>query len=255
MISNSEWSNLKPYTKYKARRLSDGAIVRIALYGDDYNNGFEYAKGKKRRGYIRPAEVMQNNYTLIETDETEAWHKRLNRAIKAMKKSGLWEHILEMYTNLLGMTYQDKETLTQLYWQCELCRYNSKIAEIPTEDFNREFSKVFAYYLLEYPFIFETADDGRLKLNTDYIFELSDCQLKTMYFGDYNKEFKQNIKAALESKRSYKLPFRVRTSYDVSFSYDAEQNRAIYGEEYCGSGNGHYYLALNENVALFYEND
>ena len=46
-----------------------------------------------------------------------------------------------------------------------------------------------------------------------------------------------------------------RSSYDVSFSYDPKLQHAWYSEEYKNCGNGHYYLALDETHALFYEDD
>ena len=75
-----------------------------------------------------------------------------------------------------------------------------------------------------------------------------------MYFGKYtNKDEKLEIKAALNDHRSYST--NAYTSYDVSFEYNADKNMAWYSEEYKGCGNGHYYLALDENTALFCEDD
>ena len=40
-----------------------------------------------------------------------------------------------------------------------------------------------------------------------------------------------------------------------TFEYKADKNKAWYSEEYRGCGNGHYYIAIDENTALFIEND
>lgn len=81
-----------------------------------------------------------------------------------------------------------------------------------------------------------------------------DCITKSMYFGKFwNAQKKQMIKDCMDKKESVR--FSTRVNYDVSFEYDADKNRAWYSEEYRNCGNGHYYLAIDENTALFYEND
>ena len=104
-----------------------------------------------------------------------------------------------------------------------------------------------------YPFIFPKGNDGKYYIDTFYIYETSDAVLKSMYFGRRNKTIKESIKDAL--KDCNKISFRETVNYDVSFDYDPASNKAWYSEEYRGTGNGHYYLALNENTALFCEND
>jgi hypothetical protein len=74
-----------------------------------------------------------------------------------------------------------------------------------------------------------------------------------MYFGWNNTNYKNQIKESLDKKQSISLYQRVK--YDVSFEYNSEKGLAWYSEEYKNCGNGHYYLALDENTALFYEDD
>lgn len=81
-----------------------------------------------------------------------------------------------------------------------------------------------------------------------------DCITKSMYFGKFwNAIKKQMIKDCMEKKESVR--FSTRVNYDVSFEYDADKNKAWYSEEYRNCANGHYYLAIDENTALFYEDD
>lgn len=81
-----------------------------------------------------------------------------------------------------------------------------------------------------------------------------DCITKSMYFGKFwNPIKKQMIKDCMEKKESVR--FSTRVNYDVSFEYNAEKNKAWYSEEYRNCGNGHYYLAIDCNTALFYEDD
>lgn len=119
---------------------------------------------------------------------------------------------------------------------------------------NERFKAHYAEFIDKYPFVFPEDNEGILNVNTFYIWEQSECKLKSMYFGKYdNAVIKDNIASALKEHRS--ISRRARTSYDVSFEYDAEKNKAWYSEEYKGCGNGHYYLAIDGNAALFCEND
>ena len=105
-------------------------------------------------------------------------------------------------------------------------------------------------YAEKYPFLFD--ENGYI--DTDYVYDLSDPKFKSMYFGYSNKFYKNEIAKALSEKRKYSTG-RVVVSYDNSFEYNPEKNKAWYSEEYRGCGNGHYYLALDGNTAVFYEND
>jgi hypothetical protein len=51
------------------------------------------------------------------------------------------------------------------------------------------------------------------------------------------------------------LPILCRTSYDVHYTYNAKEKKAFYSEEFKDCGNGHYYLAIDNTHALFYEDD
>ena len=63
----------------------------------------------------------------------------------------------------------------------------------------------------------------------------------------------QALKNALKNNLNYSIENRV--NYDVSYEYNAETKKAWYSEEYINCGNGHYYLAIDENTAIFCEND
>lgn len=250
MINKEDWMKMKNYTKYRAID-PDGNKVRIAHYGEDADTGFIYGKGRAKYGRIVSAEYLMANYTLAEPDQNEAWHKSLSRAIKAMEKSGLWNEILQVFILLQGMTYEDKEIISQLYWSCPKLRLDE---EKTVSEYNEEFRKIFAYYMEKYPFVFGQDEKGRYFVRTNFIWETSDCKLKSMYFGTDNKRLKEQIMNAIKNGSSYNIP-RIAVNYDVSFQYDAEKKKAWYSEEYRNCGNGHYYLALDNNLALFCEDD
>ena len=76
------------------------------------------------------------------------------------------------------------------------------------------------------------------------------------YGFDQYELFEQNIKKHLENKEAFRYTWR--SGYDVSVS-GAVCNDGVYRAwlslEYRGCGNGHYYLLINENSAVFAEND
>ena len=156
-----------------------------------------------------------------------------------METSGLWETIKEKYKNLLTITLAEKKLISKGYWEkSHTSDYVGFLKEIKEK----------------YPFMVKQNETGEDFLDTDYIWELSECNLKSMYFGKYNNsEKKENIKRHIQNKKDYNTT--ARTSYDVSFEYRAEAKKAWYSEEYKNCGNGHYYLALDHNTALFCEND
>lgn len=231
--------------KFNCIKIDDTNKLRFQKEND--NIVFVYAKGMKTRGYRYSLEYFLDNYHLLidsNEEKDKKWHKRIARAIKCLEKSGLWTDKLIFFKNLYKMTLADKNALSEIYWS-DSNRYNMS---------NNIQTKEYEPYIEKYPFVFIKADDGIFELNTNYIWESSNCKLKSMYFGKGQNAFvKKEIIEAVKNKRNYN--FNTRVNYDVSFEYDANKNMAWYSEEYKDCGNGHYYLALDENTALFCEDD
>ena len=166
-----------------------------------------------------------------------------NRAKNILEKSGLWPELLEVYNGLSQMNYDDYKVI------CRICdsRPREWFKETTTVEQRKAF---FGDYAVKYPFLFDK--DGYVE--PDYYGELSDPTFKSMYFGYSNTSYKNEIAKALSEKQKYSTG-RVIVNYDNSFSYDPDKKHAFYSEEYRGCGNGHYYLALDGNTAVFYEND
>lgn len=239
--------NLAKYQKFHCVKINDTNVNKQRFQKQSDDIIFIYGKGSKRYGYAYLISQFTELYDLIIDSEEELdkkWHKRIARAIKCLEKSGLWTEKLIFFKNLYKMTLADKNALYDIYWS-DLNRYNMS---------NKIQTKEYEPHIKKYPFAFIKADDGVLKLNTDYIWELSNCKLKSMYFGKgQNTSVKKEIIEALENKSNYS--FDTRVNYDVTFEYDADKNMAWYSEEYKDCGNGHYYIALDENTALFCEDD
>ncbi len=205
-------------------------------YIEDDGNIFVYAHKKKRYGWRYREEQFLRFFTpLVPNDENLQWKRRLKRAVKLCRESGLWAELAVVWDNLYKyVTLDEKKKIYDMSWD------------------KRE--EAIAYCKEHYPFMIKTDNNGNEYLDTDYIWELSRCELKSMYFGYNNAEEKEQIRKAISEHRQYTIP-RIRTNYDVSFSYNPERNRAFYNEEYKDCGNGHYYLALNHSTAVFCEND
>lgn len=219
---------------FKAINIVDNTTHRCCIESD--GNIFVYARNKKRYGWRFNEEQFLRQFTpLMPNDENTQWKRRLKRAVKLCRGSGLWSELAVVWDNLYKyVTLDEKIKIYNMSWD------------------NRE--AAVAYCKEHYPFMIKTDSDGNEYLNTDYIWELSRCELKSMYFGYNNAEEKEQIRKAISEHRQYTVP-RIQINYDVSFSYNPDSNRAFYSEEYKNCGNGHYYLALNHSTAVFCEND
>lgn len=220
-------------TKYRyAIDKNTGKKIRYII--EDTGDYFVFAPRKTKYGYrMSFAEFAARYKILPKPDENAEWHKRLATVISKLEISGLWSEKLKFFKNLDTMSKSDLDDINSLYRTPDIA---------------------YVKYGTKYPFVFYK-DNQNIQIHFDYISELADCRLKTMYFGKYeNKEIKQNIESAIQSKTSYNTG-RISVNYDVSFEYSAERNMAWYSEEYKNCGNGHYYIAIDKNTAVFMEND
>ena len=235
-----------------------GRRPRVVVEDDYYV--FEFAKGARVHGYRYSIDRLVTSASTIELkyppEKVEAdWHKRIHRALKCMESSGLWPEYIERYKLLDTMTYADKKAIYALYWSKPQFPYKSSYTEEEIKERNDAFLSHYGEYVRKYPFVFSKKEPyGLFEVDTFYIWELSECKLKSMYFGKYdNPRCKETICKNLKEKISCMV--RGESSYDVTFEYDADTKKAWYSEEYKGCANGHYYFSLDQNTALFAEND
>jgi len=172
------------------------------------------------------------------------WLKDVKRAIKLLEKSGLWENILKDFKRV--------EKLGWNTWQ--------KIYELNNTTFCKGYEENKAEQVKRIkeimPELIKTNDEGKEYIDTDFLWHWSNkISIKKMNFceGEANKYKLAQIKEALENKTD--IHITGRRNYDISFEYKGDSKRAWYSEEYKGCGNGHYYLALNHEYALYYEDD
>ena len=233
---------MEPYKKYKARMAGAAKSTPVRCMKTDDGRIFVFSPRRSRYGRYWSEEEFSRSFVFVESryTPTESWHKRLKKASEALHWSGLWPEVKDVLDNCRNMSWEDHQEMGQIYWL-----RHTKTAE--------EMDALWQPYL-KYPFMFSTDDKGHVQPNTEYLWEMSECRLKSMYFGRLTKDIKAELQYAIEDRRPWSQN-RIRTSYDVSVEYDPGRQKAWYSEEYKDCGNGHYYLMLDHSTALFYEND
>lgn len=245
MVNQVEFLNgMEPCTDFKVK------------YGDTKNRArkeadgqfFVYAKGKRRWGhrYDSAERLLANGYVPIidKVSQTEKWHGRIRRVLSEIDRTGLWKgtSLETELRNMMKMTFEDREEMKRLFWES---RYENGV-HIQNPELTR--------FIDKYPFAFGIDD----LLKTAYIFEPSECIVKSVYFGKHvTEQIRRNIATAIELGVDYSSG-RIHGNYDYTFELRKDEDglrRAWYSQEYKGCGNGHYYVALSENTALFVEND
>lgn len=238
-------NNLPNFSKFNCIVNYEKAPKKERAVKESSDTVFVFWSRAKRYGIRLSLDEFLNTHDLIIDTEEEIdkkWHKRINKAIKYLNESGLWPDIKNFFENLSKMSYSDKKAIEEIYWNHW---------HVPNEDTQ----KAYQPYVEKYPFAFISHEDGSVNVCTKYIFEESECKLKSMYFGKHENTFvKEKFAEALKNKQSYSTGI-IKVNYDVSLEYNAKLQKAWYSEEYVGCGNGHYYIALNANTALFCEDD
>lgn len=217
------------------RRNNPQTIVRYIVL--DEQTVFVFAKKKRKYGTRRDILDFYKEYVpVVEESEAHTRGVRIKRVIKLLKKSGLWPELVEFFENLDVLPYHVYTDIERAYH----CAHTHQSWIDAQEEMRRK-------YETDYPFLFRNGS-----LYASYFNGIARAELKSMYFGKNNKQTKAAIKQHIDAGKD--MTFSALTTYDVSFQYDAEQNKAWY-TEHCKNHSSHYYLALNENTALFVEDD
>jgi len=225
---------LPQYTKYKAKYI--GMVLDDRFSGETRfsrepdGHVFVYAKRQHTHGWRTTEDWFLAHFEpILDTPEeqTRKWHKHLQKGIACMTKSGLWPELVETYRNLLTMPYSDWHAARDQFWD----------ARTVTPDL-----------IAKYPFL--------ANADSQYFEEVAKARMKKMYFGNtFEGEMqKRSLHTAMEARKDY-YTGRVCAGYDVSAEYKAKERKGWYSEEYRNCGNGHYYLMLDKDYAVFYEDD
>lgn len=224
--------------------------VRIALA--NYGEPMIMRKGSRRYGSaITPHDMQQiAKIEIIEkvktpVDKEKQWRRSWEKVVKRLEKSGLWAELLEEKKIGLAVGYENITKAYELYWKRDdnLDWKENELKKI--ENIKNVDSR-----------LIKINEDGNEQVNTGIIWHMNHkAKVKKMNFGQWdNKRVLSEIKQALEEDQKYSTG-RYQVQYDVSYEYNPEVKKAWYSEEYRDCGNGHYYLALDETHALYYETD
>ena len=224
------------YEKFRVKNKATNETFRCIQ--EDETTFFVFLPRAKRKGFRYDANTFHQRFEIMKPSKTptEQWHFRIRKVIKAINKSGLWTDEIPFLTSLLYLSIEDLTLMREEYWI----------------EFHKKGEPYVSRFADKYPFAYQTTDNGPL-LKWNYVSEFANVQTKSMWFDTSNRMVKDDIKRHLEDKKSYRI--QIPSYYDVSFEYDASKSKAWYSEEYKGCGNGHYYMAVNENTAVFLEND
>ena len=201
-----------------------------------------YAKRSRTRGsyyhsFNNDVVAIELIIESVQSDEVK-WEKSWRKALKILNESGLWESIKQEIETVLVIGYEKVNKAYEASWEKDVTE-EERIVKIKAIDSR----------------LVLTNEEGNEFVNTSILWYMTvPAKIKKMYFGrNYSEHYLGLIAEAMQKKEAYSTT--ARSSYDVSFEYNPEKNKAWYSEEYRGCGNGHYYIALNATHALFQEDD
>lgn len=226
----------------------DGSTQTMRIFKSMQGNICYFARRSSRRGYALPLDQIIDVAPIKSRKSPEQkWRDAWEKVIARLEKSGLWESRIPEIKAALSMGYDRIQKAYQEYW------------DISYKQNEREASE--KAYLAKYPELVKTDEEGKQHIDTSVLW-YHHCmpKVKKMRFTPTRRwytEENEHILARIQEKMDRKEKYRTsgRASYDVSFEYNPEINRAWYSEEYKGCGNGHYYIALDATHALFCEDD
>ena len=164
-----------------------------------------------------------------EADKLKRARRFLKTAVKYLEKSGLWSDILHDFKVLLTVDDATLERILSkdLSWDDRFKM--GKELGLKTGDVNCKLDNL-AY----------TIEKG----------------IKNVNYQKWDRDLKPKVLAeAIANGEEYSYAWH--KGYDNSISCRFYNGRMVghYSEEFTGCGNGHYYLLLDENHAMFCEND
>lgn len=223
--------------KHRLGKTADGEIMYMA-------------PGKRSRGYYLSRYYTDAENPVVDIvainknlDIEKKWAHSIDKAIKLLEASKLWPDNLRDLRVARQIGYTKLQAANTAYWAKYVEDYTANGLEVikHIKEIDTRLIKI-------------DPKDGREYVDTNIVWYYDNpLKIKKMSFGKYQTANRlQEIKEALVKKE--KIHVSGDNGYDVSFEYDGT-DKAWYSEEYRGCGNGHYYLALNDSYAVFYEDD
>lgn len=238
--------------------LTDGTTAQLRLFISTEQDVCFFAKGSRSRGYrlnldkVESIEAKQKK----EQDKYKTFHRNCEKAASLLKASGFWPEIckrMEVQAAMTEQEYNDLMALYQEYWAI----YDKKGLTYDEQDQQQKAvrEKFDAYYKER------GADSDFYHFN-----QLSETkQIVSVPYsnGGYSKErqvayAREIIEQVKQGEAGKYKSFYWYGSYDFHIEVRKNDDGTIYGwysAEYKGCGNGHYYLLLDAEHALYCEDD
>jgi len=216
----------------------DGNKIKFRLFKTSDNIVGYFRKGSRKRGYRLENQNLLDILPITHYKQNDKkWQDGWKKVRARLEASGLWKNLISEINIALDIGYDKMQDLYKKYWDIQ--DEAEKLAYIKQVDTR----------------LIDTNDEGKEYIKSSIIWSYAKLpKVKKMYFGKYKTpHILEQIQKAMESKT--KTSQYGRASYDISFEYNPEKNKAYYSEEYKGCGNGHYFLALDATHCLFYEDD
>lgn len=181
----------------------------------------EFQKGSRRYGTILDISNIINIEVIKPKSEIDTFKKNVNKIIKYLSDSGLWQKKLEEVKYLTTLT--DNEIIS-----------------------------------LKKNFYDESKKHNITLWGSDCFYSFFDARgIKAVNFEDkIHKEYVvNNIKQAIRDKVDYRTKWRKNYDNSIHIEHGDNNLRGWYSEEYKDCGNGHYYYLLDATHALYGEKD
>jgi hypothetical protein len=238
--------------------LTDGTTLALRLFVSDNDKVCFYAKGARSRGYqINLGKVERIEAKVKrERNKFQQFHKNADKAARLLQASGFWPDIRKRMEVQAAMTEEEYNGLTELYNEYWAIYDKKHLTYDEQEKLQAEvMAKFRAYY------------EQRGAESDFYHFQqLSETKqiISVPYSnGGYNKQRQVDAAKTLIQQVSDGEPDKHKStywygSYDYSIEVRKNQDGTLcgwYSAEYKGTGNGHYYLLLDAEHAIYYEDD
>lgn len=238
--------------------LTDGTTLALRMFVSTDDNVCFYAKGARSKGYminlgkVERIEAKQKK----ERDKFKTFHRNCEKAASLLRASGFWPEIckrMEVQAAMTEQEYNDLMALYQEYWAI----YDKKglTYDERNEQQKAVREKFDAYYKergTESDFYhFEQLNENKQIVSVPYSNGGYSKERQVAYACEIIEQVKQG------EAGKYKT-FYWYGSYDFYIEVRKNDDGTIYGwysAEYKGCGNGHYYLLLDAEHALYCEDD
>lgn len=232
---------------------ANGLVEKKRLFISTTGSVCYKAKGKRRWGYHLPLYEVAKIEPIIKkaTPPYQMFQRNVNKIVTLLSASGLWSDILETAKKMATLTEEQFKRAFELEQDYHTIPYTRDEEYFQRQDKARaEFENYFTS--LGFGKIYYIALGRWLALSKK-------GQIVSVPYGKGNKErLVAQVNNIITNQSIDSNVVRWRGSYDYSVSIwwgEDGRMKGTFSAEYKDCGNGHYYLLLDAEHALYYEDD